>query len=433
MLLTPWTLASICSNFEDYTTVCKLLMLGLYRDHWFDPSSILVECVTGVYLGFLPSSKGPPSASGLRQVNDTMVHTESRNYVCGQMAIGDALTQQLLDELQRRTERVILVVYEGTNADATVHPNEGELIIKRHRSARSRQALDLMEWTIDTTLEDIKNDLRFRKSSMYDPIVVDSWQFIIIDREPNLPFKLFDIIEDILLMLVDDPSPKEIMKRVIEEVIPPAGQEIFLEKIDVDKIAGLGFPSPAEVQYEGNRQRSHEPDRQIILAHQTKMLQDGRSREANRFIRRIVDDMEHCGIISLVSEFEAPQTRPVIIQGSDGALDLYFPYEFGGLSPDVELTPNLSLPRKTCLVDFVRQFKDQHPEGIMAKGGILTHYCAWPMPALKRMGKSRINFGTWEGHVYHWNAMRKFSSRPLPLTGHSLALDQICGDLLQLV
>ncbi|KAL5395216.1 hypothetical protein PMIN04_012927 [Paraphaeosphaeria minitans] len=405
MLLTPWTLASICSNFEDYTTVCKLLMLGLYRNYWFDPSSILVECVTGGYLGFLPSSKGPPSARGLKQVNDTIVQTESRNYVCGQMAIGDALTQGFLDELQKRTGRLLLVVYEGTNADATVHPTEGELVIKRHRSARSRQALDLTEWTIDTTLEDIKNDLRFRKSSMYDPIVVDSWQFIIIDRDPNLPFELFEIIEDILLMLVDDPSPRDIMRRVIEEVIPPAAQDIFLEKIDIDKIAGVGFPSPPEVQYEGNRQRSHEPDRQILLAHQKKMLQDGRSREANRFIRRVVDDMERCGIISLAPEHESPQTRPVIIQGSDGALDLYFPYEFGHLSPDVELTPNLSLPRKTCLGDFVGHFKTQHPEGIVAKGSILTHYCAWPMPALKRMGKSKLNFGTWEGHVYRWNAM----------------------------
>lgn len=324
------------------------------------------------------------------------------------MAIGDPLTKQFLGELQMRTDRLLLVVYEGTNADATVHPSEGELVIKRHRSARSRQALDLVDWTIDTTLEDIKNDLRFRKSSMYDPIVVDSWQFIIIDRHPNLPFELFEIIEDILLMLVDDPSPREIMKRVIEEVIPPAAQGVFLEKIEFEKIAGSVFPSPPEVQYEGNRQRSHEPDRQILLAHQKKMLQDGRSREANRFIRRAVDDMERCGIISYALDHESPQTRPVIIQGSDGALDLYFPYEFGSLSPDVELTPKLTLPRKTCLLDFAKQFKDKHPEGIMAKGSILTHYCAWPMPALKRRGKSRLNFGTWEGHVYHWNAMRKF-------------------------
>ncbi|KAL1610104.1 hypothetical protein SLS60_001769 [Paraconiothyrium brasiliense] len=407
MLLTPWTLASICLNFEDYTLICKLLMLGLYRDYWFDPSSILVECVTGGYLGFVPSSKASQNTSGLSQFNNTIVQTEARNYVCGQMAMGDPLTQQFLDELEKRTERLLLVVYEGTNADATVHPTEGELIIKRHRSAKSRQALDLTEWTTDTSLEDIKNDLRFRKSSMYDPIVVDSWQFIIIDRAPNLPFELFDIIEDVLLMLVDDPSPKEIMKRVIEEVIPPAAQDLYLEKIEIDKIASSGFPYPPEVQYEGNRQRSHEPDRQILLAHQTKMLQDGRSREANRFIRRVIDDLERCGIVSLVTEYESPQTRPVIVQGSDGALDLYFPYEFGGLSPDVELTPNLSLPRKMCLIDFVKHFKDQQPTGIMAKGSILTHYCAWPMPALKRMGKSRLNFGTWEGHVYHWNAMRE--------------------------
>lgn len=382
-------------------------MLGLYRDYWFDPSSIMVECVTGGYLGFIPSSKGPLNTSGLKQFNSTIVQTESRNYICGQMAIGDPLTQQFLEELQKRTERLLLVVYEGTNADATVHPTEGELIIKRHRSAKSRQVLDLVDWKIDTTLEDIKNDLRFRKNSMYDPIVVDSWQFIIIDREVGLPFELFDIIEDVLLMLVDDPSPKEIMKRVVEDVIPPLAQDIFLEKIDIDRVGGIRSPSPPEVQYEGNRQRSHDPDRQIILAHQTKVLQDGNSRDANRFIRRVVDDMERSGIVSLATEYEPPQTRPVIIQGSDGALDLYFPYEIGSLAPDAELTPNLSLPRKSCLVDFVKQFKNQHPQGIMAKGSILTHYCAWPMPDIKRTGKSRLTFGTWEGHVYHWNAMRR--------------------------
>lgn len=242
---------------------------------------------------------------------------------------------------------------------------------------------------------------------MYDPVVVDSWQFIIIDRETNLPFELFSIMEDILLMLVDEPSPRDIMRPVVEDVIPPAAQDLFLENMDIEKVAGSGFPSSPEVQYEGNRQRSHEPDRQVLLAHQKKMLQDGRSREANCFIRRVVDDMERCGIISLVTDHETPQTRPVIVQGSDGALDLYFPYEFGGLATNVELTPNLALPRKTCLHDFARHFKNQHPEGIMAKGSILTHYCAWPMPALKCMGKSRLNFATWEGHVYRWNAMRK--------------------------
>lgn len=384
-------------------------MLGSYRDYWFDSTSIIGDCVTGVYLGFIPSSKVPLVTNGFKLLDDAIIEIQSRNYVCGQMALGDPLTQDLLNELQNRTERLLLVVYEGTNADATVHPTEGELFIKRHRSARSRDELELAEWTTDITLEDIKNDLRFRKNSMYDPVVVDSWQFIIIDREPGLPFELFEIITDILLMLVNDPSPKELVKRIIKEIVPPAARDMFYEDMKTAHSQDVRFPAPPEVQYEGNRQRSHEPDRQILLSHQTKILADGTSREANRFIRRVIDDMERCGIISLSAEYEPPQTRPVIIQGSDGGLDLYFPYEFGGLSPDAELTPSLSLPRKSCLTDFVKRFKEQHPEGIMSKGSILTHYCSWPMPAIKRTGKSRLNFGTWEGHVYHWNAMRKFS------------------------
>ncbi|KAF1953675.1 hypothetical protein CC80DRAFT_494275 [Byssothecium circinans] len=405
-LLTPWTLASICSNFEDYSTICKLLMLGLYREHWYDPGSILTQCSTGVYLGFLPSSKGTSTGTTiLKQMEDFIVQEESRNYVCGQMAIADPLTQDFLEELRRRSERLLLVVYEGTNADATVHPTEADLFIKRHRSAKSHEALESAEWTTSMTLEDVKNDLRLRKTSMYDPIVVDSWQFIILDRQVGLPFQLFDIIQDALLMLTGDPSPRDVAKRVIREVIPASVQEIFLEEMSIDSSADMRFPAPPEIQYEGNRQRTHDPDRQTLVAHENKMTTEERSRDANRFIRRVVEDMERCGIVSLAPEYEKPQTRPVIVQGSDGALDLYFPYEFGGLSPDAELTPNLTLPRKTCLVDFAKQFKQHNPGGIMAKGSILTHYCAWPMPAIKRLGKSRLNFGTWEGHVYHWNAM----------------------------
>lgn len=251
--------------------------------------------------------------------------------------------------------------------------------------------------------------------SRYDPIVVDSWQFIIIDREVGLPFELFDIVEDVLLMLSDDPSQSELVERTIQDVIPSAAQESFYRDAKIKRSKEFHRPAPPEVQYEGNRQRSHDPDRQILLAHQTKMSGDKTSREANRFIRRVIDDMERCGVVSIAEEYDRPQTRPVIIQGSDGGLDLYFPYEFSGLSPEVELTPNLSLPRKTCLLDFVRRFKDQHPKGIVAKGTILPHYCAWPIPAFRRTGKSRLNFGTWEGHVYHWNAMRKrLSLMPSP-------------------
>lgn len=386
-------------------------MLGLYRDHWFDPQSILTECTAAVYLGFIPSSKGNFTANAsIQQAEDFVVQEEARNYVCGQMAIGDPLTQDFLDELRKRTERLLLVVYEGTNADATVHPSEGDLFIKRHRSAKSHGELKDVDWTTDITLEDVKNDLRFRKKSMYDPIVVDSWQFIIIDKQAGQPFQLFDIIQDALLMLMGDPSPRQVAKRVIREVIPPSVQEIFLEEMSIDSSIDMQFPAPPEVQYEGNRQRCHDPDRQILHSHKKKMESEECSRDANRFIRRVIEDMERCGIISLAPDYETPQTRPVIVQGTDGALDLYFPYEFGGLAPDSELTPSLTLPPKTCLLDFAKKFKENNPGGIMAKGSILTHYSAWPMPAIKRLGKNKLNFGTWEGHVYHWNAMRKSSS-----------------------
>ncbi|KAF2787452.1 hypothetical protein K505DRAFT_421768 [Melanomma pulvis-pyrius CBS 109.77] len=419
-LLVPWTVASICSNFEDYTIICKLLMLGIYREHWYNPDSILAECPTAVYLGFIPSNKGDfSSAAGLKQELDgnAVVQEESRNYVCGKMAIGNPLAKDFLDELRRRTERLILVVYESTNADATVHPSEAELFISRRRSAKSHEDIERVEWTTAITLEDVKNDLRMQKTSTYDPIVVDSWEFILIDKDPGLPFQLFDIIQDTLLLLANDPSPRQIAKRVIRDVIPPSVQEIFFKGLSIESSPEIRFPAPPEVQYEGNRQRCYNPDRKVILKHQTKMDSETRSRDENRLIRRVVDDMEHCGIITLATEYECPQTRPLIIQGSDGGLDLYFPYEFGGLSPDSELTPSLTLPPSSCLLDFASNFMKKNPGAIMAKGSILTHYCAWPMPAIKRLGKSRLNFGTWEGHVYHWNAMRESLS-----SQHSLSL-----------
>ena len=379
---------------------------GMYREYWYDPVSILTECTTGVYLGFIPSIKGDfASIAGMKQEGELIVEQESRNYICGQMAIGHKLTEEFLEELRRRTERLFLVVYEGTNADATVHPSGGDIFITRRRTATSADGLEQADWSNVMTLEDVKNDLRMRKRSVYDPIVVDSWQFIIIDRQTGLPFQLFDIIQDILLMLVDDLSPKQLAKRVIRDVIPTPVQEIFFEELSIDSSPELRFAAPAEMQYEGNRYRCFDPARKTLLEYQIKTASEERPRDANRFIRRVVEDLEKAGLVSLASEYEQPQTRPIIIQGTDGGLDLYFPYEFGGLAPN-EFTPSLTLPRKTCLADFAHAFKQKHPTAIMAKGSILTHYCAWPMPAVKRMGKSRLNFGTWEGHIYHWNVMR---------------------------
>lgn len=245
---------------------------------------------------------------------------------------------------------------------------------------------------------------------MYDPIVVDSWQFIIIDREVGLPFQLMEIVQDTLLMLVGDPSPRQMAKRVIREIIPPSVQDIFLEEIQIESSHSLRYPAPIEVQYEGNRHRCYDPDRGVLAAQQKQMASQRASRDVNRFIRRVVEDMERCGIVSLAPEYEEAQTRPVIIQGSDGAMDLYFPYEHGRSTAEGESAPALPLPTKTYLLDFAQSFKHKHTNAIMAKGSIQTHYCAWPMPAIKSLGKSGLNFATWEGHVYRWNAMRTFET-----------------------
>ncbi|KAH8711892.1 hypothetical protein GQ44DRAFT_689821 [Phaeosphaeriaceae sp. PMI808] len=405
-LLTPWSLASICSNFEDFTTICKLLMLGLYTEHWYDHTSILTECTTGVYMGFVPTSKGNFSTHvGLRKEGELWVQRQSRNYLCGQMAIGDPLTQAFLNEIRKRTDRLYIVVYEGTNADATVHPTEPDLFICRHRSAMTHEELQTIRYSTTITLEDVKNQLRRGKVTMYDPIVVDSWQFIIIDREVGLPFQLMDIVQDTLLMLVGDPSPRQIAKRVIREIIPASVQEIFLEEVTIESSPDLKYPAPLDVQYEGNRHRCYDPDKTIIGLSQARQVSEQSLRDTNRFIRRVVEDMERCGLISLSTEYERPQARPIVIQGADGAYDLYFPYKRDVASPEVERAPSLPLPAKHCLRGFAESYKEKHPKAIVAKGSIETHYCAWPMPAIKSLGRTGLNFATWEGHIYHWNAM----------------------------
>ncbi|KAF2491329.1 hypothetical protein BU16DRAFT_468768 [Lophium mytilinum] len=403
-VLTPWTFGGICQNFDDYATICKLSMIGLYCEAWYDPDSPLLDCTTGVYFGFIPSSKGL-LASSAEQIDDSFVEVESRNYITAQMAIGDPLAEGLLDELRKRTERLVLVAYQGVDADAAIYPSDDDLFIKRKRSARTKEMIKAAEWTTEVNLEDIKNDLRLRKtSSMYDPIVVDSWQIVIVDKTPGLPFSLFDIVQDALLMLTGDPSPREVVKQVIRDVIPPAVQQIFLDQVTVQDTPDIRYPPPEYVKYEGSRVRCWNPD--LKLSPSCPETGDCGFRDENRFIMTVVDEMERNGLISLVQEYEAPQTRPVVLQGADGAPDLYFPYEFEADSDLMQLTSALQvLPPPNCLLDFANSFKEKNPHAVMAKGSIQTSYCAWPMPAVGRLGKGGLNFATWEGYIYQWNVM----------------------------
>jgi hypothetical protein len=49
-------------------------MMELYSEHWYDPKRILGECLTGVYMGFIPTSKGDFSShTGLKQENNVWV------------------------------------------------------------------------------------------------------------------------------------------------------------------------------------------------------------------------------------------------------------------------------------------------------------------------------------------------------------------------
>jgi hypothetical protein len=383
-------------------------MLGLYNEHWYDPASIMNECTTAVYLGFIPTGKGDHYGhASLRKEGELWVQQQSRNYLCGQMSIEDPLTQAFLNEMQRRKERLHIVLYEGTNADLTVHLTEPDLFICRHRSARTHEELQSLQYSTTTTLEDVKNQLKRGNTTMYDPKVVDSWHFIIIDREVGLSFQLMDIVQDALLMLIGDPSPRQVAKHVIRETIPPPVQEIFFEEVAIESSPDLRYSAPLDVQYEGNRFRCYNLETRAIAATQERMASNPSARDTNRFIRRVVEDMERCGLVTLSEEYERPQARPVIVLGTDGNYDLYFPYKRDSTIEGGNRAPSLPLPPKTSLLDHALAYKRKHPNAIVAKGSIQTHYCAWPMPAIKSLGRTGLNFVTWEGHVYRWNAMRK--------------------------
>ncbi|KAF2870167.1 hypothetical protein BDV95DRAFT_496720 [Massariosphaeria phaeospora] len=201
-LLSPPTLATICSTFSDYTAICKLLTLGLYHAHWFDPSSLLSEMPTSVYHGFIPFAKGDythtPQLSRSPTSPSSLTQRESRNYLCGQMALGTRLTHDFVAALRQRADRLLLVVYEGMAAHPTLHPREPNPFISRWREAPSVEGLDAAPWTTSTALEDLRAELRARKTAVRDRILPDSCQVVIVDRQAGRQFQLFELVQDTL-------------------------------------------------------------------------------------------------------------------------------------------------------------------------------------------------------------------------------------------
>ena len=106
--------------------------------------------------------------------------------------------------------------------------------------------------------------------------------------------------------------------------------------------------------------------------------------------------MEKRDVIRLNPECRPVQTWLLVIQNMDGGFDLYFLYDFRGDPPE-SLKSTISyraLPPPNYLIEFAKTFKGKHPNALMARGSIQTHYCAWPMPDIKQLKKVRLNFST---------------------------------------
>jgi hypothetical protein len=192
-----------------------------------------------------------------------------------------------------------------------------------------------------------------------------------------------DIVQGTLLMLVGDPLPRHVAKRVIREIIPSSVQEILLEELTIESSPDLRYSAPLDVQYEGNRYRCYDPNTSIIAANRERLAAEPRSRDSNCFIWSVVEDMERCGLISLSTEYERPQARPVLVQGTDGGYDLYLLYKRDATVMEGERAPSLLLPTSDCLLEFAQLYKRKHPRASFAKGSIQTHYADGLCPQSK--------------------------------------------------
>ena len=164
----------------------------------------------------------------------------------------------------------------------------------------------------------------------------------------------------------------------------------------------LRYLPPQDIKYKRNRLRFQDLDKGLLISRWSKFKKPY-TRDKDRFIIYIIQDIEKRGVISLNLEGGPTQTWPLVIQDADRALDLYFPYNFKEKSlKSLESTTSYrALPPPNYLIEFAKAFKEKHPNALMAKGSIQTHYCAQPIPAVKQLRKIRLNFGTWQGHIYY--------------------------------
>ena len=391
----PWELLPcLYLNFSDTAHMSKLLLLGRYGqgEDWCPEENPLHDCELGTYLGFVLSTQGScdPPAPTIVAEGQGLRETEHRNYVAGRMSTNNPLAEPFLLELRRRTRLYLVVAWKGANLDEFFYQSNGDFTLRRTRTARTHGDLD-----------SVKNDLRHQRSLLVETYE-DYWQFLIVDRMPCQQFVLLQVISDVLAQLNGQPSIQKIVEDVIREVVPSKEQETYLQASGAAFDGRISETRFTDIEYEGNRSRCW--DTESLLPE----LLDSRKGtkvpiDYARFITALCGNLESKGTIRIAEEFTPPQGVACAFPGSDGKLDLYIDYKaLIAIANPSALPSSFDLPTEGSLLSFARAFKRVHGNALFAKGSIVTHYCAWPIDAVKHSSRGLPNFTTPEGHIYEW-------------------------------
>ncbi|KAI3343549.1 hypothetical protein F4824DRAFT_440277 [Ustulina deusta] len=418
-------LHSLAYQFEDVVRVKTLIECGRYGSgddnadglpSWQVPDQdVAQENALAVLHGFIAVKKDSfdPGKSSSKTRHGIVEETETRSYLVGRMSKQNPWAHRLARELSERIVNLQTLVYDREEVAETtpfipLSSKDENPWITRTRSALTKEALSSQEWTIESSLESLLDDLELMHDLTNRTMATDYYEFILIGRTPNRAFDLLDVVVDALSKLRGGMSYAEILGEAIEKYIPFVEQVKYLEEASGKPTFDYVIPPAAFHWYRGNRVRSWDVSNSLngIL----RAAQRNPSRKTppseSRLISRISADLESRGVITRILDYEPPCTEPIIIQGVDRHDDLYFYYDLGPLDEQAIRGSALDVkPSKNNLLKFCDDYKLKHPSAVFAKGSIHVHYCAWPIPMPQGPKYARLNFSTPEGRLYRWKAL----------------------------
>lgn len=402
----PWDLLPcLYMSFADNLHLSKLLLLNRYGQDWLPEENPLRDCICGTFLGFVVSTQGfcDPPLPKIAAEGHRFRGTEYRNYIAGRMSTKDPLAEALFAELKRRTRHHLVGVWKGPRFEGPLFQSEEDIFIHRTRTAKTQNDLSNAPWDVLLDLRSVKSDLR-RLRAIHGETYEDYLQFLVIDREPGMPFTLIDMIQDVLVELNGDQSPEKIMQDAVKDIIPLDERDIYLDAVVVGLPRDTPWPEMNfnQVRYEGNRSRCWDVD-QVL----PKLLESRSGTkvpvEDSRFISALCKDLESKGSIRIMEEFVASQGIACAFPGTDGKLDLYIDYRplLATAQPNAALS-KFDLPPDDSLLRFAKTFDYRNAAAIYIKGSIVIAYCTWPMDAIGPLSRGLPNFTTPAGHIYQW-------------------------------